>query len=175
MWTRKPWAVPGASAKPRSRRKGEVWTEPSARTQDSARDLLPPIRSLGQENWETRPSPGLAPNMNLQYLLSLGNFWKVCWFKVTSGISMTVQWLRLHLPMEGVWVRPLFGELRSHMPWTESKNQRQNRSNIVTNSIKTFWIWSTLKEKKRKNKNKRKVTSESGILRQQEEAPTKAL
>ena len=48
-----------------------------------------------------------------------------------------VQWLRLHLSMEGVRVQSLFGELRSHMPWTELKNQKQNRSNIVANSIKT--------------------------------------
>ena len=28
-----------------------------------------------------------------------------------------VQWLRLHLPMQGVRVRSLVGELKSHMPW----------------------------------------------------------
>ena len=26
-----------------------------------------------------------------------------------------IQWLRLHLPMQGVWVQSLVGELRSHM------------------------------------------------------------
>ena len=30
--------------------------------------------------------------------------------------SQAVQWLLLHLPMQGVWVRSLVGELRSHMP-----------------------------------------------------------
>ena len=29
--------------------------------------------------------------------------------------SLAVQWLRLHLPMQGVRVRSLVGELRSHM------------------------------------------------------------
>ena len=30
--------------------------------------------------------------------------------------SLAVQWLRLCLPMQGVWVRSLVMELRSHMP-----------------------------------------------------------
>ena len=33
------------------------------------------------------------------------------------GTSLAVQWLRLHLPMQGVQVGSLVGELRSHMPW----------------------------------------------------------
>ena len=32
------------------------------------------------------------------------------------GTSLAVQWLRLPLPMQGVWVWSLVGELRSHMP-----------------------------------------------------------
>ena len=32
-----------------------------------------------------------------------------------DGTSLVVQWLRLHLPMQGVWVQSLVGELRSHM------------------------------------------------------------
>ena len=32
------------------------------------------------------------------------------------GTSLVVQWLRIHLPMQGTWVRSLIGELRSHMP-----------------------------------------------------------
>ena len=35
---------------------------------------------------------------------------------VCDGTSLVVQWLRLRLPMQGVWVRSLVGELRSHMP-----------------------------------------------------------
>ena len=30
--------------------------------------------------------------------------------------SLVVQWLRLHLAMQGVQIRSLVGELRSHMP-----------------------------------------------------------
>ena len=48
-----------------------------------------------------------------------------------------VQWLRLCLPMQGVRVQPLVGELRSHIPY-DPKTKMQNRSNIVTNSIKTL-------------------------------------
>ena len=33
-----------------------------------------------------------------------------------GGTSLVVQWLRIHLPMQGMWVRSLFGELRSHIP-----------------------------------------------------------
>ena len=33
-----------------------------------------------------------------------------------TWISLVVQWLRLCLPMQGVWVLSLFGELRIHVP-----------------------------------------------------------
>ena len=36
--------------------------------------------------------------------------------KVSQGTSPVVQWLRLCLPMQGVWVQSLVGELRFHMP-----------------------------------------------------------
>ena len=35
---------------------------------------------------------------------------------VFVGTSLAVQWLRFHLPMKGVQVQSLVGELRSHMP-----------------------------------------------------------
>ena len=131
MWTLKPWAVPGASAKPRSRHRGGGWSvlRPLPGTQDSARDLPPPIRSLGQESWEMWPSPGLALNMNLQHLLSLGNFWKVCWFKVISGISMMVQWLGLHLPMGGrAGSIPVWGAKIPHaLDWVKKAKTEQKQ------------------------------------------------
>ena len=34
----------------------------------------------------------------------------------TQGTSLVVQWERIHLPMQGMQVRPLVRELRSHMP-----------------------------------------------------------
>ena len=33
-----------------------------------------------------------------------------------TDIFLAVQWLRLHLTMQGLWVRSLVGEPRSHMP-----------------------------------------------------------
>ena len=39
------------------------------------------------------------------------------------GTSLAVQWLRLCLPMQGVQVRYLVGELRSHVPHSQ-KNQK---------------------------------------------------
>ena len=36
-----------------------------------------------------------------------------------------VQWLRLRLLMQGVWVRFLVAELRSHMPWAPKKQKNK--------------------------------------------------
>ena len=54
-----------------------------------------------------------------------------------GGTSLVVQWLRLHLPAHGVWVWSLLGEQRSHMHCSQ-KTKTENRSNIVTNSIKAL-------------------------------------
>ena len=43
----------------------------------------------------------------------------------TQGTSLRVQWLRLHLPMQGVWFLLLLRELRFHMPhviWNHVKH-----------------------------------------------------
>ena len=54
---------------------------------------------------------------------------------------MVVQWSRLCLSMQGVWVPSLVSELRSHM------SQGKIRNKIVTNSnVKTFKKWSTSKK-----------------------------
>ena len=34
-----------------------------------------------------------------------------------QGTFLVVQWLRIHLVMQGTWVWSLVGELRSHMSW----------------------------------------------------------
>ena len=61
-------------------------------------------------------------------------------FKINAqGTFQAVQWLRLHLPMQGVRVRSLVWKLRSHMPCDhKTKTLKNNRSNSVTNSISTF-------------------------------------
>ena len=48
--------------------------------------------------------------------------------KVYRWTSLVAQWLRLCLPMQGVWVRSLVGELRSHMP--HSPPQKKNPKSI---------------------------------------------
>ena len=34
-----------------------------------------------------------------------------------AGTSLVVRWLRIYLPVQGMWVRSLVWELRFHMPW----------------------------------------------------------
>ena len=50
---------------------------------------------------------------------------------------MAVQWLKLCLPMQELQVQSLGEELRSHVPLCQ-KVKTENRSSIVTNSIKTL-------------------------------------
>ena len=38
-----------------------------------------------------------------------------------KGTSLSVHWLRLHLPMQEVWVQSLVEELRSHMTQGQKK------------------------------------------------------
>ena len=59
--------------------------------------------------------------------------------------------VRTLLPVQGVWVPSLVEELTSHMPLGQkTKTKTQNRSNIVTNSIKTL----TMVHIKKKNLKK---------------------
>ena len=50
---------------------------------------------------------------------------------------LVVQWLRLRLPMQEVGMWPLVRELRAYTPLGQ-ETKTENRSNIVTNSIKTL-------------------------------------
>ena len=43
-------------------------------------------------------------------------FFCFCFFSVVTGTSLVVQWLRIHLAVQGTRVQSLVGELRSHMP-----------------------------------------------------------
>ena len=64
----------------------------------------------------TNPSP---PVGFMHYPLVLAGCWayKTMILKRTlHGTSLEVQWLRIHLPVQGTWVRPLVEDLRSHMP-----------------------------------------------------------
>ena len=72
--------------------------------------------------------------------------------------SLVVQWFRLHLPVQGEQVQSLVGELRSHMPQGQ-KTKTQNRSNIVTNLIKTLKMVHVKKKflKKKLEQKKKKA------------------
>jgi len=53
-----------------------------------------------------------------------------------------VQWLKLHPPMQGVWIQSLVRELKPHMLFSQKRKKKkkknpQSRENIVTDSIKT--------------------------------------
>ena len=43
-----------------------------------------------------------------------------------------VQWLRLHLPLQGLWVQSLVGELRYHMPQGEAENIKNFKRRILS-------------------------------------------
>ncbi|XP_059752342.1 D-aminoacyl-tRNA deacylase 1 isoform X2 [Balaenoptera ricei] len=54
------------------------------------------------------PAPGAATSDPKQVRLTL--------LKYLPGTSLVVQWLRIHLPVQGTRVQSLVGELRSHVP-----------------------------------------------------------
>ena len=78
-----------------------------------------------------------------------------------KGLPWWSSGLRFRLPMQGVQVCSLVRELRSHMPHGQ-KNKTENRSNSVTNSIKTS---KNNKKKILKKKKRRKRHHEYGAQR----------
>ena len=52
------------------------------------------------------------------------------------GTSLVVQWLRIHLAMEGTLVRPLVGELRSHMLLGSAQNNLKKEKKNISSSPK---------------------------------------
>ena len=72
--------------------------------------------------------------------------------KEVMGTLLVVQWLRLHLPMQEVWVQPLVGD--PHASWTKNKNK--NKTKHKTEAVcdkfkKDFKKCSTSKNLKRGN------------------------
>jgi len=72
------------------------------------------------------------------------------------GTSLAVQWLRLPLPLQRVWVQSLVRELKSHMSQGQ-KPEHKTTGNIVTNSIKTLKMIHI----KKKNHVKKKTESQT--------------
>ena len=102
----------------------------------------------------------------------LKNFWKCnkqllpgSWLLHTTaynsnlGTSLEIQWLSPHLPVQAVLVWSLVGELRfpqASCPTLQKKQNRNNKSKIVTNSVKTLKMVHI--KKKKKNLKKKRVT-----------------
>ena len=57
------------------------------------------------------------------------------------GTSLVVQWLRLRLPKQGVWVQSLIRELRSH---TLLGQETKTQNNIIKNAVKTDFKFKML-------------------------------
>ena len=66
------------------------------------------------------------------------------------GTSLEGQWLRLHHPMQGCRFNPGGGAKIPHASQPKSQKHK-NRSNVVTNSMKTF----KMTQVKKKNLNKK--------------------
>ena len=60
----------------------------------------------------------LNPNTYFGQIIS-PTLWSYCGgsLKVSIGTSQVVQWLTIHLPVQGRWVPSLVGDLRSHLLW----------------------------------------------------------
>ena len=64
------------------------------------------------------------------------------------GTSLAVQWLRLHLPMQGVWVQSLVTELRSHMPPGQKPKKHKQQKQYCNKFNKDLKMVYIKKEKK---------------------------
>ena len=78
-------------------------------------------------------------------------------------MSLVVQWLKFCFLMQGLWVQFLVGKQRSHAPRGQNIKS-QNRSNIVTNSIKTFKMVHIKKKNLMKKRNLLKMHQEAMVF-----------
>ena len=70
----------------------------------------------------------------------------MCFWKLTDkGISLVVQWLSLHLTMQGLGIWSLVMELKSHLPWGQ-KNKKSNGNIIALTLLQRFSKWSPLQQ-----------------------------
>jgi len=61
-----------------------------------------------------------------------------------TGTFPVVQWLRLCLSMQRVWVQSLVGQLRSHMPWSAAKNQTESTLTFSPNCFLRYHLVPSL-------------------------------
>ena len=69
-----------------------------------------------------------------------------------EGTSLAVQWLRIRLPMQGLRVRSLVRELKSHIPWGKLSRTLQPKKALRT-AVKTQSSQNLPKKKKRRREN----------------------
>ena len=122
------------------------------------------VTLMSHANWKGEDREGLNPPSAV--------WGQTC----PSGISLVIQWLRLHLPVPGVWVWSLVGELRSHMPRDRKNWKHKTETTVVTNSVKTEKVVHIKKKNLKKNsivwkdvKNKKCL---SPVLVQQQQLQT---
>ena len=98
----------------------EAFREPSAVSQHSSGSACP--ESVGQSPlpaclgfYEFPTSLLVHSAQSTQYQIFQRESFTY-YYKRMDGTCVVDQWLRLCLPIQGVWIRSLVGELRSHMP-----------------------------------------------------------
>ena len=73
------------------------------------------------------PCSGICPRWGHIFLVCLlGREPLACssWYNMLTGqTSLAVQWIRLCLPVQGLWVRALVRKLGSHRQWSQKKPQ----------------------------------------------------
>ena len=106
-------------------------------TREAPQDLravMKPLKKHIQQSLIPTPYWPLSIHQDLVFCVKI--------YKMPSGASLAVQWLKLCLQMQGLQVWSLAMELRSQnasrTTTTTKKNLKKNRCNIVTNSIKTL-------------------------------------
>ena len=109
--------------------------------------LLPPFlsspflpSSLCAVTFLLQDSPlGLDSQSHTQKLFPMYHlfFWFFCQKSIVFGTSLAVHWLKHHLPMEGMRVWSLVGELRSHIP-RGPKNQNIKQKQYCNKFDKGF-------------------------------------
>ena len=113
--------------------------------------FLPPPQ-IHPPFWPHLCSPWISCSTVFRITLSVFNGYErslilpiLCWtpngfikYIVEKRTSLAVQWLRLHLPMQGVRVRPLVGELRSHMPHGQKNPQNIKQKQYCNKFKKDF-------------------------------------
>ena len=134
--------------------RAERWGRGGEKGRDSVREearsgphashlVLTRGRGVPRSHVRGAANPGFNPwsvlPVSTSASLSHGRGFKSSLWRYRHGTSLGVQWLRFCLPMKGMWVWSLVGELGSHMPG-DQKTRTHNRSNTATNSIQILQI-----------------------------------